>query len=129
MSNLLFCCCFHSTNAQFVANRKQINKTRLSQILIYLSVYRQFRLCITNASGKTHTPIILIILYHTLAEKARMIFRLRRSDMIATAIVILKPYGFSDILFATKLAQRISLGVSRISLRSNTTRRRRIKPA
>ena len=50
----------------------------------------------------TGVPIILIILYHTLAEKARVIFRLRRSDMIATAIVILKPCGFSDILFASK---------------------------
>ena len=30
------------------------------------------------------------------------IFRLRRSDMIAIAIVIWKPCGFSDILFASK---------------------------
>ena len=43
------------------------------------------------------------------------------------ATVILKPYGFSDILFAIKLAKQIPLGVSRISLRSNRTRRRRIK--
>ena len=31
-----------------------------------------------------------------------MIFRLRRSDIIAVAIVILKPCDFSDILFASK---------------------------
>ena len=30
-----------------------------------------------------------------------------KSDIIADAIVILKPRGFSDILFAIKLAQRI----------------------
>ena len=30
-----------------------------------------------------------------------------KSDIIAIAIVILKPCGFSDILFAIKLAQRI----------------------
>ena len=35
----------------------------------------------------------------------------------------------SDILFAHKLAKRIPLGVSRISLRSNITRRRRIELA
>ena len=96
----------------------------VQQITIYRSIYRQFRLCITKALGRAHTPIILIILYHTLAEKARVIFRLRRSDMIATAIVILKPYGFSDILFALKarnahtVSGRIPLGVSRISLRT-----------
>ena len=39
-------------------------------------------------------------LYNKSAEKARVIFRLRRSDIIAGAIVILKPCGFSDILFA-----------------------------
>ena len=66
-------------------------------------------------------------LYNKSAEKARVIFQLRRSDMIACAIVILKPYGFSDILFAIKLAKQIPLGASRISLRSNRTRRRRIK--
>ena len=53
--------------------------------------------------------------------------------MIACAIVILKPYGSSDILFALKarnahiVSGRIPLGDSRISLRSNRTRRRRIK--
>ena len=41
-------------------------------------------------------------LYNKAAEKARVIFRLRRSDMIACAIVILKPYGSSDILFASQ---------------------------
>jgi hypothetical protein len=66
--------------------------------------------------------IMLMILYHKSAEKARVIFRLRWSDIIAVAIVILRPYGFSDILFALKLAKQISLGVSRISLRSNITR-------
>ena len=45
---------------------------------------------------------MLILLYHKSAEKARVIFRLRRSDIIAVAIVILKPCGFSDILFASK---------------------------
>ena len=29
-------------------------------------------------------------------------FAFAKSDIIATAIVILKPYGFSDILFASK---------------------------
>ena len=72
---------------------------------------------------------MLTPLYHKSAEKTRVIFRLRRSDIIAAAIVILKPYGFSDILFARELAKRIPLGVSRISLRSNTTRRRRIELA
>ncbi|MBR6793194.1 MAG: hypothetical protein IKM48_02410, partial [Clostridia bacterium] len=43
--------------------------------------------------------------------------------------VILKPCGFSDILFAHKLAKQISLGVSRITLRSHRTRRRRIELA
>ena len=42
----------------------------------------------------------LVPLYHKSAEKTRVIFRLRRSDIIADAIVILKPCGFSDILFA-----------------------------
>ena len=49
-------------------------------------------------------------------------FAFAKSDIIAIAIVILKPYGFSDILFALKLAKQISLGVCRISLRSNITR-------
>ena len=40
---------------------------------------------------------MLTPLYHRAAEKTRVIFRLRRSDIIADAIVILKPYGFSDI--------------------------------
>ena len=82
------------------------------QILIYHSVCRRFRICITSASGKAHTPIMLIVLYQKSAEKARVIFRLRRSDIIAYAIVILKPYGFSDILFASKTRE------------ANTTRRK-----
>ena len=49
-------------------------------------------------------------------------FAFAKSDIIATAIVILKPCGFSGILFALKLAKRIPLGASRISLRSNITR-------
>ena len=68
-----------------------------------------------NRTGLSFTPLapfrylpeegfLLIPLYHKSAEKVRVIFRLRRSDMIACAIVILKPYGFSDILFASKLA-------------------------
>ena len=56
-------------------------------------------------------------------------FAFAKSDIIATAIVILKPCGFSDILFALKLAKRIPLGASRISLRSNITRHRRIELA
>jgi len=43
-------------------------------------------------------------------------FAKAKSDIIAIAIVILKPCGFSDILFAPKLAQQISLGTSPISL-------------
>ena len=56
-------------------------------------------------------------------------FAFAKSDIIATAIVILKPCGFSGILFALKLAKRIPLGASRISLRSNITRHRRIELA
>ena len=41
-------------------------------------------------------------------------FAFAKSDIIATAIVILKPCGFSDILFALKLAKRIPLGICRI---------------
>ena len=28
----------------------------IRQIIIYPSVYRQFRICFTNASGEAHTP-------------------------------------------------------------------------
>ena len=38
-------------------------------------------------------------------------------------------FAEANILFAPKLAKQISLGASRISLRSNTTRRRRIELA
>ena len=75
-------------------------------------------------------PYDIASLYHKTAEKARVIFRLRRSDIIAIAIVILKPYGFSYILFAPKarnahtVSGRISLGESRISLHRNITRRK-----
>jgi len=55
-----------------------------------------------------------------------VIFFAFAKSVIATAIVILKPCGFSDILFAFKLAKRIPLGASRVSLRSNITRHRRI---
>lgn len=48
-------------------------------------------------------------------------FAFAKSDIIATAIV--------SILFALKLAKRIPLGASRISLRSNITRHRRIELA
>ena len=51
--------------------------------------------------------------------KGSVIFSLCESDI--------KSFGLSDILFAPKLAKQISLGVSRISLRSNRTRRRRIE--
>ena len=47
------------------------------------------------------SPLQLLYTYTVLSQ---VIFRLRRSDIIAIAIVILKPYGFSDILFALKLA-------------------------
>ena len=57
---------------------------------------------------------------------SQVIFQLRRSDIVVSDSDI-KAYGFSDILFALKLAKRISLGASRISLQSNKTRRRRIK--
>ena len=46
---------------------------------------------------------MLIILYHKSAEKARVIFRLRRSDIVASDSDM-KAYGFRDILFAIKLA-------------------------
>jgi len=58
-----------------------------------------------------------------------VIFFAFAKSVIATAIVILKPYGFSGILFALKLAKRIPLGASRISLRSNITHHRRIELA
>ena len=77
---------------------------------------------LTRSPSLSEGGFSLTPLYHKSAENARVIFRLRRSDIIATAIVILRPYGFSDILFALKLAKQISLGVSRISLRSNITR-------
>ena len=51
--------------------------------------------------------------------KVSVIFSLCESDI--------KSLGLSDILFAPKLAKQISLGVSRITLRSNRTRRRRIE--
>ena len=51
--------------------------------------------------------------------KVSVIFSLCESDI--------KSFGLSDILFAPKLAKQISLGVSRITLRSNRTRRRRIE--
>ena len=42
-------------------------------------------------------------LYHKSAEEARVIFRLRRSDIVASDSDM-KAYGFRDILFAIKLA-------------------------
>ena len=34
-----------------------ISYTPIRKILIYLSVYRKFRLCITKAQGKAHPPM------------------------------------------------------------------------
>ncbi|MBQ6818916.1 MAG: hypothetical protein IJP35_04835, partial [Clostridia bacterium] len=62
--------------------------------------------------------------------KVSVIFSFEKTSPVARYFqkkVILKPCGFSDILFAHKLAKQISLGVSRITLRSNQTRRRRIE--
>ena len=46
---------------------------------------------------------MLIFLYHKSVEKARVIFRLRRSDIVASDSDM-KACGFRDILFAMKLA-------------------------
>ncbi|MBE6809185.1 MAG: hypothetical protein E7524_06940 [Ruminococcaceae bacterium] len=46
----------------------------------------------------------------------RAIFSLRESDI--------ETYGFSDIIFALNCSKAITLGVNRISLRSNITRRK-----
>ena len=37
----------------------------------YFSFYRQFRLCITNASGKAHTPKVARALRLSLRESSR----------------------------------------------------------
>ena len=50
-----------------------------------------FSFVIQRHRAKPIPPPILNILYHKSAEKTRVLFRLRRSDIIATAIVILKP--------------------------------------
>ena len=57
---------------------------------------------------------------------------LKRSDVVRQVSqlylpngkVILKPCGFSEVLFTSKLPKAILLGISRISLPSNTTRRK-----
>ena len=46
------------------------------------------------------------------------------SDIFDKSKVILKPFGFSDILFAIKLPKAISLVARQIQLRSNITRRK-----
>ena len=56
-------------------------------------------------------------------------FAFAKSDIIATAIVILKPWASVIFYSPPKLAKRIPLGASRISLRSNITRHRRIELA
>ena len=38
-----------------------------------------------------------------------VLFCLRQSDIIAVSNSVIEPYGFSDILFADKLAKRITL--------------------
>ena len=53
-----------------------------------------------------------------------MIFRLRRSDIFCYAKCDIETYGFSDIIFALNCSKAITLGVNRISLRSNITRRK-----
>ena len=54
-----------------------------------------------------------------------MILRDRsHSDIFDKSKVILKPCGFSDILFAYKLPKAITLVARQISLRSNITRRK-----
>ena len=59
---------------------------------------------------------VYIAYYITKQNFSQVIFRLRRSDIIAIATVIFKPFGFSDILFTIKLAKRIALVARRISL-------------
>ena len=44
-------------------------------------------------------------------------FALAKSDMIAIAIVILKPYGFSDILFAYKTRRTYNVSAANITRR------------
>ena len=39
-----------------------ISRASFIKFLFIVPFYRQFRLCITNALGKAHTPIMLIIL-------------------------------------------------------------------
>ena len=74
--------------------------------------------------------IMLMILYHNSAEKARVIFRLRRSDIIAVAIVILKSCDFSDILFASKTrGANITRRKPNITAIGNITRRKANKTA
>jgi len=42
----------------------------IRQIIIYPSVYRQFRLCITNASGKAHVSTHSKFIYKAIDAKA-----------------------------------------------------------
>ena len=65
------------------------------------------------------TSLLFLLSVSDMLTKVSVIFSLCESDI--------KSFGLSDILFAPKLAKQISLGVSRITLRSNRTRRRRIE--
>ena len=50
--------------------------------------------------------IQVIVNYNTILDEYDLvIFRLRRSDIFANAKVILKPDGFSNIIFAIKLCE------------------------
>ena len=66
-------------------------------------------ICLTNAKLAIKTEERVIRKYNSVKLSLFCIFMsdilcFAKSDIIAIAIVILKPYGFSDILFAIKLA-------------------------
>ncbi|MBR6726554.1 MAG: hypothetical protein IKM08_00030, partial [Clostridia bacterium] len=60
---------FHSTYS--AQTPSFVSAIVLRQIHIYRSVYRQFRLCITKASGKAHTPNVERIQRLSLRESSR----------------------------------------------------------
>ena len=68
-----------------------------------------------HCGGSKPPPYDVIPLYHKSAEKARVIFRLRRSDIVASDSDM-KAYGFRDILFAKNSRSEYHLGVAQISL-------------
>ena len=53
-----------------------ISYTPIRKILIYLSVYRKFRLCITKAQGKAHTPEVERIQWLTPMQTLRLLRKL-----------------------------------------------------